>query len=251
MSSIPLADARDFAPVAHRTLLVRAALLAVVVGAIVAGAFTLRNPNSQTIVALPANADTLVVLDLSASIGSDTYSRIGATLASLSRSHDRYGLIVFSGGAYEALPPGSPASDLAPLVHLFVPAAERPGLRRDVSPQPVVGDLQRRNGDLDGARAGARDCDAHRCPPAGGRARERSRRRSRRRPAARLDRARIPARQDPAARRRAESLRRGTRCSSSSCSGRRARSCSRASPHRARSRETTRRSRGCSWRSSS
>ena len=127
MSSIPLADARDFAPVAHRTLLVRAVLLAVVVAAIAAGAFTLRSPNSQTIVPLPSDADTLVVLDLSASIGSDTYSRIGSTLASLSRSHDRYGLIVFSGGAYEALPPGSPASDLAPLVHLFVPRQNAPG----------------------------------------------------------------------------------------------------------------------------
>lgn len=121
MSSIPLADARDFAPVARRTLVVRVALLALVVAALVAGAVALRSPHSQTIVPLPSHADTVVVLDLSASIGSDTYSRIGATLSSLARSHDRYGLVVFSGEAYEALPPGSPAANLAPLVRLFVP----------------------------------------------------------------------------------------------------------------------------------
>jgi hypothetical protein len=127
MSAIPLADAHDFAPAARRTLLVRAALLGLVAAAIAAGAFALRSPHSQTIVPLPANADTIIVLDLSASIGSDTYSRIGSTLSSLSRSHDHYGLVVFSGNAYEALPPGSPASDLAPLVHLFIPKQNAPG----------------------------------------------------------------------------------------------------------------------------
>jgi hypothetical protein len=121
MNAIPLADAHDFTPAARRTLLVRAGLVALVVAAIAAGIVAARSPNSQTIVALPNHADTIVVLDLSASIGSDTYSRIGATLASLARSHQRYGLIVFSGQAYEALPPGSPAEDLAPLVRFFVP----------------------------------------------------------------------------------------------------------------------------------
>lgn len=120
-SSIPLADARDFAPAARRTLLVRAALAALVIAALVAAVFAVRNPHSQTIVPLPSHADTIVVLDLSASIASDTYSRIGATLSSLARSHGRFGLVVFSGEAYEALPPGTPAEDLAPLARLFIP----------------------------------------------------------------------------------------------------------------------------------
>jgi hypothetical protein len=121
MSSIPLADAPDFVPAAQRTLLVRAALVVLVVAALAVAAVVARSPHSQTIVPLPHNADTIVVLDLSASIGSDTYSRIGSTLSSLARSNDRYGLVVFSGEAYEALPPGTPASDLAPLVRFFVP----------------------------------------------------------------------------------------------------------------------------------
>jgi hypothetical protein len=121
MSAIPLADAPDFAPFARRTFVVRALLVALVVGTLVAAILVARSPHSQTIVALPNHADTIVVLDLSASIGSDTYSRIGATLGALARSHGRYGLVVFSGEAYEALPPGTPAADLAPLVRFFVP----------------------------------------------------------------------------------------------------------------------------------
>jgi hypothetical protein len=121
MSAIPLADAADFAPAVRLTLLVRAALLLLVTAALVAAVLAARNPHSQTIVTLPSHADTVVVLDVSASIAADTYSRIASTLSSLARSHGRYGLIVFSGEAYEALPPGTPAEDLAPLVPLFTP----------------------------------------------------------------------------------------------------------------------------------
>jgi hypothetical protein len=127
MSSIPLADAPAFAPQARRTLLVRSALVALAAGAVVAVALLARAPHSRTIVALPSHADAIVVLDLSASIGSDTFSRIGATLGSLARSHGRYGLVVFSAGAYEALPPGTPAEDLAPLVRYFVPQRQGAG----------------------------------------------------------------------------------------------------------------------------
>jgi uncharacterized protein (DUF58 family) len=79
-------------------------------------------------VPLPAHADTVLVLDVSASISSDTYSRIGGTLSALLHSGDRFGLVVFSDEAYEALPPGSPATDLAPLVRYFtLPQQVRPG----------------------------------------------------------------------------------------------------------------------------
>jgi hypothetical protein len=137
MSAIPLADAADFAPDVRRTALVRMVLVALVVAALLAAAAIARNPRSQTIVALPAHADTIVVLDLSASIGSDTYSRIGATLASLARSRARYGLVVFSGQAYEALPPGSPAEDLAPLVRFFIPRKQaQPGFAASYPKNP-------------------------------------------------------------------------------------------------------------------
>ncbi len=127
MSSIPLADAGELAPQARRTLVVRLVLISLAAGVVIAAVLIARSPHSQTIVTLPSHADTIVVLDLSASIGSDTYSRIGSTLSSLAHSRGRYGLVVFSGEAYEALPPGSPAEDLAPLVRFFVPQRRSPG----------------------------------------------------------------------------------------------------------------------------
>jgi hypothetical protein len=127
VNSIPLADAHDLSSLARWARLVRFLFAALATAAVVGVALAARAPHSRTIVSLPSHADTIVVLDLSASIGSDTYSRIGATLGSLARSHGRYGLVVFSGGAYEALPPGAPAEDLAPLVRYFVPQSQGAG----------------------------------------------------------------------------------------------------------------------------
>jgi hypothetical protein len=79
-------------------------------------------------VPLPANAQTVLVLDLSASISSDTFSQIGGTLAALARSGSRFGLVVFSEQAYEAMPPGTPAADLMPFVRYFtLPNQRAPG----------------------------------------------------------------------------------------------------------------------------
>jgi hypothetical protein len=96
-----------------------------------------RNPHTSTIVPLPTHADTVLVLDVSASISSDTYSRIGGTLAALSRSGRRFGLVVFSDQAYEAIPPGAPAADLAPFVRYFtLPRQVHPGFAVSFPPNP-------------------------------------------------------------------------------------------------------------------
>lgn len=128
MSTIPLADAPRLIAVG-RTGRILAAVLAVL-AVLLAAVFVLwsRHPRTHTIVPLPSNADTVVVLDLSASISTDTYSRIGGTLQALSDSGRRFGLIVFSDEAYEALPPGTPSADLAPLIRYFtLPQQTTPG----------------------------------------------------------------------------------------------------------------------------
>jgi hypothetical protein len=100
----------------------------VCVGAAAAAVIVSRHPHTQTIVPLPSHADTILVLDLSASISSDTFSRIGGTLAALARSGRRVGLVVFSDQAYEAFPPGTPSADLAPFVRYFtLPKQQTPG----------------------------------------------------------------------------------------------------------------------------
>ena len=118
-AGIPLADARTFRTRAIATRVVLAALAAFAVAAAVGVLLASRFSHSQTLVLLPSNADVVIVLDLSASISSDSFSRIGATLRVLSRSGGRVGLVIFSDDAYEALPPGTPAVDLVPLVRYF------------------------------------------------------------------------------------------------------------------------------------
>lgn len=128
MSAIPLADAPALRGPAKRTFAVRATLAALCLGAAVAVVFLARHPHTTTIVPLPTHADTILVLDLSASISSDTFSRIGGTLAAFSKSGTHLGLVVFSDQAYEAFPPGTPAADLAPFVRYFtVPRQKTPG----------------------------------------------------------------------------------------------------------------------------
>lgn len=137
MSSIPLADAPALRTPARATFAVRAALATVAVGSAIAFVVVSRHPHTRTIVSLPSSANTELVLDLSASISSDTFSRIGGTLAAISRTRARTGLVVFSDTAYEALPPGVPASDLTPLVRFFtLPPQSQPGFAPSFPPNP-------------------------------------------------------------------------------------------------------------------
>ena len=137
MSALPLADAPALRPAARATFVVRTLLAAVTLGCAVAFFVISRHPQTQTIVPLPHTASTIVVLDVSASISSDTYSRIGGTLAALAKSGKRIGLVVFSDSAYEALPPGVPSSDLTPYVRYFsLPKEPQNGAAQTFPPNP-------------------------------------------------------------------------------------------------------------------
>jgi uncharacterized protein (DUF58 family) len=123
-AGIPLADARTFRRRAISTRIVLAALAAGAIAATVGVLLASRFSHSLTLELLPSKANVVIVIDLSASI--DSFSPIGATLGALSRSGDRVGLVLFSDDAYEALPAGTPAADLVPLVRYFTQTA--PGL---------------------------------------------------------------------------------------------------------------------------
>ena len=109
---------------AQVTFLTRGAPAAAAVGLGLAFLLGSRHPQARTIALLPAHADTVLVLDLSASIDSDTFPGIGGTVAAFSRSDARVGLVYFSDEAYEALPPGT-AAGLAPLVRYFTPLSQK------------------------------------------------------------------------------------------------------------------------------
>lgn len=128
MSRIPLADAAALRPYARRTTVVLLATAVVLIALVVAFALVARRPTVHALRLTPGDSNALVVLDLSASISQETYTGIGTTLAALAHSRGRYGLVVFSDQAYEALPPGTAAESFRPLVRYFtVPRQTQPG----------------------------------------------------------------------------------------------------------------------------
>jgi hypothetical protein len=117
--AVPLADAPSFAQPASRALRVRLLLAAVLIAAGVAAVvFAPTSPGRKF---LPSQTAGIVALDVSSSIQPDTYYRIEHVLATLSESRQRLGLVLFSDVGYEALPTGTPAVQLRPLLRFFSP----------------------------------------------------------------------------------------------------------------------------------
>jgi hypothetical protein len=65
----------------------------------------------------------VVVLDLSLSIADEDYRAVRGALRALIREDAPVGLVVFSDIPYELLPPGTPASEMRPMLRLLVPSA--------------------------------------------------------------------------------------------------------------------------------
>ena len=70
---------------------------------------------------LPRGSTGVVVLDLSLSISDRSYPEVRQAVRRLIRADAPAGLVVFSDGPYELLPPGTPASELKPLLRLLEP----------------------------------------------------------------------------------------------------------------------------------
>jgi hypothetical protein len=66
------------------------------------------------------------VIDLSLSIADDDYRALRGAFRRLIAEDASIGLVVFSDIAYELLPPGTPASELRPMLRLLVPPAGGP-----------------------------------------------------------------------------------------------------------------------------
>lgn len=128
MSRIPLADAAALRPYARRTTALLLAAAVVLVALVVAAVLVARRPTVHALRLTQGDTSALVALDLSASISQETYTGISTTLTALARSRARYGLVVFSDQAYEALPPGTAAENLRPLIRYFtLPQQSQPG----------------------------------------------------------------------------------------------------------------------------
>jgi hypothetical protein len=128
VDAIPLADLGRLSGAARRTR--HARVLAGAACAVIAGLSLIvaLRMHPTTTAFVPEGTNGIVVLDVSASISDETYSQIAATLEQLARSQGRYGLVLFSDTAYQALPPGTPARELRAFERFFaVPRQRAPG----------------------------------------------------------------------------------------------------------------------------
>ena len=129
-SRLPVADIAELLPAWRRTTVIRALLGVLLVALVLVAAFqSSHGTGHRPLQLLPRATNAIVVLDLSASISSDTFDRIGETLDQLAATNGRYGLVAFSDVAYQALPPGTPSAQLLPFARYFkVPDQQAPGL---------------------------------------------------------------------------------------------------------------------------
>jgi hypothetical protein len=119
--NIPLADAPRLRPQARRTLIVRVVLGALAVASLVAAIAVSRNAVGAQRTFFSDARSSVVVIDISGSIGPVERSIIGRTLTRLLAAHDSFGVVFFSDSAYEAVPPGTRWTEIEPLLRYFQP----------------------------------------------------------------------------------------------------------------------------------
>jgi hypothetical protein len=133
--AIPLADAGAMTRSARRLMVIRATL-AVALVVVLAGAVVFAQRPGEGERTLVKGADSgVVVLDLSASIGQP-----GRTVVDpfeyLADTDQEFGLVIFSGRAYEMLPPGTSSAELRPIIRALLPHPEACLARTDVQCPP-------------------------------------------------------------------------------------------------------------------
>jgi uncharacterized membrane protein len=143
--AIPLADAGALERAARRLTIVRIVLAVGLVAALAgAVAFAQRPGEGERVLAKGADSG-IVVLDLSASIGQP-----GRTVVDpfeyLADTGQEFGLVIFSGRAYEVLPPGTNSAELRPIIRALRPFPDVCLARTDIQCPPktrrVVPDTQ-------------------------------------------------------------------------------------------------------------
>ena len=114
-------DVGAFRSVVGRTWLIRLVLAGGALALVLAAAAAARDPDTTEQALIPPDRVGVVVLDLSLSITDGDYAAIRSTLRRVVAEEAIVGLVVFSDVPYELLPPGTPASELRPLLRLLVP----------------------------------------------------------------------------------------------------------------------------------
>jgi hypothetical protein len=133
--AIPLADLRELRMPLLRTAIVRFGL-ALLLLALLAGAWMLVRDDdpAKGAALIPGSEGGVIVLDLSASIGSTPHLRTANALRYVQQTRQSFGMVMFSDTAYEAVPPGTPFTEMAPFMRHFGRVRLYPCIRRGSRP---------------------------------------------------------------------------------------------------------------------
>jgi len=113
-------DARAFPAAVRRTHLLRIVFAGAAVALLLAAVSSARDLETRKRGLLPTDTVGVVVVDLSLSIADEDYTTVRRALSTLIAEDARIGLVVFSDVPYELLPPGTPASEMRPMLRLLV-----------------------------------------------------------------------------------------------------------------------------------
>lgn len=119
---IPTGERGALRGATRRTALLRASLGLLLLVALLSAFLLASDADVRQAPLVPSDTTATVALDLSASIGD--FPRIATVLRRVAREQEHAGLVVFSGGAYELLPPGAPARELGHFARFFTPVRE-------------------------------------------------------------------------------------------------------------------------------
>jgi hypothetical protein len=120
-TAIDTPDAGAFRRPARRARVLRLTFAGAALALVVAAAATARGLDTREEGLLPSGTTGVVVVDLSLSIADEDYNALRRALRRLIAEDASIGLVVFSDVAYELLPPGTPASELQPMLRLLIP----------------------------------------------------------------------------------------------------------------------------------
>jgi hypothetical protein len=133
--AIPLADLRELRLPLLRTAVMRIAL-ALLLLALLAGAWMIVRGDDPTAGAalIPGSEGGVIVVDLSASIGSTPHRRTANALRYVQQTRQSFGMVFFSDVAYEAVPPGTASTEMRPFMRHFGRVRLFPCIRRGSRP---------------------------------------------------------------------------------------------------------------------
>jgi hypothetical protein len=113
-------DVIELRGVVRRTRLVRLVLAAAAVAALLATVASARSLDVQRHTIVPSGSTGVIVVDVSLSIA-NSYGDVRRTLQNVVGGDAPVGLVVFSDVPYELFPPGTPASELKPVLRVLTP----------------------------------------------------------------------------------------------------------------------------------